>query len=68
MKNIYEIKDLKFLAKKRLPRMFYDYVDSGSYSQSTYIANEEDFKNIKLRQRVGKDISKDDLKKKILNI
>ena len=68
MKNIYEIKDLKLLAKKKLPKMFYDYVDSGSFSQSTYIANELDFKNIKLRQRVGNDISKYALKRKILNI
>ena len=67
MKNIFEIQDLKVLAKKKLPKMFYDYVDSGSFSQSTYRANEEDFKNIKLRQRVGKDISKYVLKRKILN-
>ncbi len=67
MKNIYEINDLKLLAKKRLPKMFYDYVDSGSFSQSTYKANEEDFKNIRLRQRVGKDISKYKLKKIFLN-
>ena len=67
MKNIYEIQDLKVLAKKRLPRMFYDYIDSGSFSQSTYTANEEDFKKIKLRQRIGRDISKYDLKRKILN-
>ena len=49
MKNILEIKDLKKLAKKRVPKMFYDYVDSGSYSQSTYEENESDFKKIKLR-------------------
>ena len=67
MKNIYEIEDLKLLAKKRLPKMFYDYVDSGSFSQSTYRANEEDFNTIKLRQRVGTDISKYSLKKKLLN-
>ena len=50
MKNIFEIQDLKVLAKKKLPKMFYDYVDSGSFSQSTYRANEEDFKNIKFFQ------------------
>ena len=66
MKNILEINDLKRLAKKRLPRMFYDYVDSGSYSQSTYEENEKDFKKIKLRQRVGNDISKTNLKKKFV--
>jgi len=68
MKNILEINDLKRLAKKRLPRMFYDYVDSGSYSQSTYEENEKDFKKIKLRQRVGNDISKTNLKKKFIDI
>ncbi len=65
MKNILEINDLKKLAKKRVPKMFYDYVDSGSYSQSTYEENESDFKKIKLRQRVGNDISETSLKKKI---
>ena len=68
MKNILEINDLKRLAKKRLPRMFYDYVDSGSYSQSTYEENEKDFKKIKLRQRVGNDISKTNLKMKFLDL
>ena len=68
MKNILEIKDLKKLAKKRVPKMFYDYVDSGSYSQSTYEENESDFKKIKLRQRVGNDISETSLKKRFLDI
>ena len=63
MKNILEINDLKKLAKKKVPKMFYDYVDSGSLTESTYMSNEEDFKKIKLRQRVGKDISKYSLKK-----
>ena len=67
MKNILEINDLKLLAKKKVPKMFYDYVDSGSYSESTYRENENDFKKIKLRQRVGKDISKTYLKKKFLS-
>ncbi len=57
MKKILEINDLKVLAKKRLPKMFYDYVDSGSFTESTYNENETDFKKIKLRQRVGVDIS-----------
>ena len=68
MKNILEINDLKKLAKKRVPKMFYDYVDSGSYSQSTYEENESDFKKIKLRQRVGNDISETSLKKRFLDI
>ncbi|HWH83730.1 MAG TPA: alpha-hydroxy acid oxidase [Burkholderiaceae bacterium] len=47
------IEDLRVLAKKRVPRMFYDYADSGSYTESTYRANESDFGKIKLRQRVA---------------
>jgi isopentenyl diphosphate isomerase/L-lactate dehydrogenase-like FMN-dependent dehydrogenase len=44
---------LKQLAKKRVPKMFFEYADSGSYTQSTYRANEDDFQKIKLRQRVA---------------
>jgi len=47
------IEDLRVLAKKRVPRMFYDYADSGSWTESTYRANEADFQKIKLRQRVA---------------
>ena len=51
------IEELRVLAKKRVPRMFYDYVDSGAWTGSTYAANEADFKRIKLRQRVAVDIT-----------
>jgi L-lactate dehydrogenase (cytochrome) len=51
------IEELRTLAKKRVPRMFYDYVDSGAWTGSTYEANEADFKRIKLRQRVAVDMS-----------
>ena len=47
------IEDLRLLAQKRVPRMFYDYADSGSWTESTYRANESDFRKIKLRQRVA---------------
>ena len=47
------IEDLRVLAKRRVPRMFYDYVDTGSWTESTYHANEADFKPIKFRQRVA---------------
>ncbi|GKS85102.1 alpha-hydroxy-acid oxidizing protein [Acidovorax sp. SUPP1855] len=47
------IEDLRVVAKRRVPRMFYDYADSGSYTESTYRANSEDFQRIKLRQRVA---------------
>jgi L-lactate dehydrogenase (cytochrome) len=53
MTVITTIEDLRRLAHKRVPRMFYDYADSGSWTESTYRANEEDFQRIKLRQRVA---------------
>lgn len=53
MTVVTNIEDLRVLAKKRVPRMFYDYADSGSWTESTYRANEADFQSIKLRQRVA---------------
>ena len=53
MTVITTIEDLRQLAQKRVPRMFYDYADSGSWTESTYRANESDFQSIKLRQRVA---------------
>ncbi len=53
MTVITTIEDLRVLAQKRVPRMFYDYADSGSWTESTYRANESDFQKIKLRQRVA---------------
>lgn len=47
------IEDLRVIARRRVPRMFYDYADSGSYTEGTYRANEQDFQKIKLRQRVA---------------
>lgn len=52
------IEDLRQLAKKRVPRMFYDYADSGSWTESTYRANEAAFAKYLLRQRVAVDISR----------
>lgn len=52
-----EISDLKRLAKRRVPKLFFDYADSGSYSEATYRANESDFGRIKLRQRVMVDMT-----------
>ena len=53
MSVITNIEDLRVLAQKRVPRMFYDYADSGSWTESTYRANSDDFAGIKLRQRVA---------------
>jgi L-lactate dehydrogenase (cytochrome) len=51
------IEDLRVLAKKRVPRMFYDYVDAGSWTEGTYRANERDFQQILLRQRVAVNLA-----------
>jgi L-lactate dehydrogenase (cytochrome) len=51
------IEDLRLKAKRRVPRMFYDYADSGAWTEGTYRANETDFAKIKLRQRVAVDMT-----------
>ena len=66
MGAILEIADLKQLARRRVPKMFFDYADSGSWSETTYRANSEDFRQIKLRQRVAVDISERSLKTALL--
>jgi L-lactate dehydrogenase (cytochrome)/glycolate oxidase len=53
LSKITTIEDLRVLAERRVPRMFYDYADSGSWTEGTYRANEADFHTIKLRQRVA---------------
>ena len=53
MSVITNIEDLRLIAKRRVPRMFYDYADSGSWTEGTYRANEADFGRILLRQRVA---------------
>jgi L-lactate dehydrogenase (cytochrome) len=57
MQIITNIEDLRVLHQRRVPRMFYDYADSGSWSEATYRANERDFEKITLRQRVAVDMS-----------
>lgn len=62
------IEDLRVIAKKRVPKMIYDYVDSGSWTESTYRVNEADFQAIKLIQRVGRDITTINTAQNILGI
>lgn len=50
------IEDFRRLAKRRVPRMFYDYADSGSWTEQTYRSNETDFQKLLFRQRVAVDI------------
>ncbi|GGO28785.1 alpha-hydroxy-acid oxidizing enzyme [Gemmobacter aquaticus] len=51
------IEDLKRLHARRVPRMFYDYAESGSYTEQTFRENVSDFSQIRLRQRVAVDMS-----------
>ncbi len=50
------MEDFRRLAERRVPRMFYDYADSGSWTEGTYRSNESDFQKLKFRQRVAVDI------------
>jgi L-lactate dehydrogenase (cytochrome) len=58
MAEITCIEDLRRLARKRVPRMFYDYVDGGSWTEYTYRKNEADFQRLEFRQRVAFDIAR----------
>ena len=66
MAIITNIEDLRVLHKKRTPKMFYDYADSGSWTESTYRANESDFQKIKFRQRVAVDMNNRTTKTKMV--
>ena len=68
MSVITNIEDLRVLAKRRVPRMFYDYADSGSWTEGTYRANEDDFQKIKLRQRVAVDIAQRNLRTTMIGV
>ncbi len=56
LSKITTVEDLRIIARRRVPRMFYDYADSGAWTEGTYRANEADFQKIKLRQRVAVDM------------
>lgn len=60
------VEDLRRLARKRVPRMFYDYVDSGSWTERTYRANESDLAALQLRQRVAVDVSSRSVQARLL--
>jgi L-lactate dehydrogenase (cytochrome) len=51
--EITSIENLRTLARKRVLRTFYDYVDGGLWSEYTYQANEADFQRIELRPAIG---------------
>ncbi|MGB3814642.1 MAG: alpha-hydroxy acid oxidase [Shinella sp.] len=56
MNQALTIAELKEQARRRVPKMFFEYADSGAWTEGTYRANEADFHNIKLRQRVLVDM------------
>jgi L-lactate dehydrogenase (cytochrome) len=60
------VEDLRKLAERRVPRMFYDYADSGSWTEGTYRSNESDFQKLKLRQRVAVNIEKRSIRSTML--
>lgn len=66
MKNLPSIEDLRQRARRRVPKMFFDYADAGSYTESTLRSNRTDLEAIKLRQRVLVDVDKRDLSTTIL--
>lgn len=57
MAPVVEIADLERIARRRVPKLFFDYVSAGSWSESTLRANVQDFEKIKLRQRVLVDMT-----------
>jgi L-lactate dehydrogenase (cytochrome) len=61
LRHITCIEDLRQIARRRVPRAFFDYAEAGSYSQETLRANRHDLERIKLRQRVLVDVSQRDL-------
>lgn len=68
MTIITNVEDLRVIAKKRVPKMFYDYVDSGSWTESTYRANESDFQKIKLIQKVARNMENRSIQREMLGI
>ena len=58
MKQFPSIEDLRERARRRIPKMFFEYADSGSYNQETLRANRADFERLKLRQRVLVNVDK----------
>lgn len=60
------IEDLKRLHQKRTPKMFWDYCESGSYTEQTFRENTSDFAKIRLRQRVARDLSDRDVSGQML--
>ncbi|GAB2899100.1 L-lactate dehydrogenase LldA [Paraburkholderia jirisanensis] len=68
MQIVSDIEDLRKIAARRVPKMFYDFVDSGSWSEQTYRSNQACFREILLRQRVGRSIDGRSLKTSMIGV
>ena len=66
MRTITCIEDMRQVARRKVPKMFFDYADRGSYAEETLRTNREDLQGIKLRQRVLVDVSQRSLATTIL--
>jgi len=66
MAKVLEIADLKRIAKRKVPKLFFDYADSGSWTEGTYKANESDFHKLLLRQRIAVDMTNRSLASKMI--
>ena len=60
------IEDLRKVAKFKLPKMFYDYIDTGSFTETTYRSNAEDFQKLKFIQKVARDLSNRSIRSTLL--
>jgi L-lactate dehydrogenase (cytochrome) len=60
------IEDLRKIAKFKVPKMFYDYMDTGSFTETTYHDNAADFQKLKFLQKVARDLSHRSIKAKLL--
>jgi L-lactate dehydrogenase (cytochrome) len=66
MAVITNIEDLKRIYRRRVPKMFYDYAESGSWTEQTFRENTSDFDQLRLRQRVAVDMSDRSTKTKMI--
>ena len=66
MRTPINIDDLRDRARKRLPRMFFDYLDAGAFGEATLRRNRADFERLELRQQVLVDVSQRDLSHTVL--
>jgi L-lactate dehydrogenase (cytochrome) len=64
--KVLTVEEMKGLARRRVPRMFFDYADSGSYTEGTYHDNERDFSKIKLNQKVAVNLEDRNLSTRML--